>query len=358
MNLERKYWLEENKDKFLIIGAVITLIGALIIGFLFFNKERNYVPGNKVEIAMADYLLTHQLENELKTVDVSSGEVVDNQSVNGEALSFIDDELQVMYLYENSKINQVVVDNKGEISINEVVEVPSYKDVTHIRTNGEYFGLLTPNNLHVIDSEGKEVLSLNEGVSDVYLVTDQGVYLGVENNLYFVSYETKETQYIDVGDRTTKLTQHVGNVIVRNDFGSGKDTETILTIKDGGLLVDNLKRVPHSNKIDLDVPSTESQLVYINKQHNSDGEITRQSMSTVLLSEADSSEKADEDLDLTEFEIKLDSDGGFNDKAKSIRGFIYDNYGDQVRIIEMRNGREATRVEVGNTDEFVPVYNN
>lgn len=358
MKPETKYWIEDNKEKLSIAGAVVILIIVITVSFFFYNKQRDYAPGGgDIEIEMADFILAHSEDDALKLFDTESGDALDSLEIGKNDITFYGSNLTDMYLYQNKKINKIEVDKRGNITTELITDTPDYADIINVKTNGNYFGFLTPKNIHVLNNTGEEVLSISDNTTDVYSVTEKGIYLGIDHDLYFVSYEDQEKQYIDIGDKTTKITEHNGTIVVRNDFGSGKDTESILNLTDGSLHVDSLKRVPFDNKLDLEVPSTEGQLVYVNQVKNKEDKITRQTLSTIVFDEINSDVNGEnDDLDLTEFEIPVDSDGIFTPDAKSIKGFIYDSNGNELRILEMRNGREVTKLNIGETTNYVPAY--
>lgn len=350
-----KYWLEDNKDKFYIGGAVLAL-GLIGLGaFTYFNKENNYNIGEGVEVVMADYILTHKENGDLELLDVDKNESVSTYDMEDDAITFHGENLDEMFIYDNNKIQSVNIDADGELSLIDVLNISTdITDVIDVQKGGENYGFLTPNDLIITDKDGTPIIVFEDNEANVYHLADRGVYLAVDTEIHFVDYEDSQTQYIDIGDVTTKFSQHGDTIVARNDFGSGEDIESVLNMEDGNLFIDDLKRVQYENKIDILTPQTENQLVYIQLNTNDDGEITRQDLATLSINEKS---ETDENIHLSDFTLPLDTTETFGeDKTLSSRGFIYDETETGLRIIEMRNGREATRLSNERIKNFVPIY--
>ena len=355
LNPKMKYWLEDNKDKLMIGGAVLALG---IVGFgaySLIDKDKNYQVGEDIEVAMADYLLTQRSDGDLELYNIEDNESISTYDLESNAIAFYGEELDSLYVYENDTVRQAKIAD-GEIHFDEALAVPELNDVQAIQVGGGHFGFLTPQELVITNDAGEPIIVFEDNEANEYQLTDKGIYLAMDTETHFVDYADGETKYIDIGDVTTKLSQHGDTIVARNDFGSGENVQTVLNIKDGDLLIDNLKRVPFDGKLDLQVPRSENQLVYIHYTRNKQDEITRQDLATIPIHmELDGEET--EDIDLKEFTLPLESKETFTESsAIASRGFLYDDTGNGLRIVEMRNGREAARLNVNDSQLFVPIY--
>lgn len=357
MNPKYKYWLEDNKDKLYIGGAVLALVAVIGGSYWLTQRDRSYNVGEDIEVAMADYLLTQEESGELKTVKVKDGKSSASYELDKDALTFTGDNLSDMYVYLDDEIQLIEVDDKGQIELTNSIDVPELEEVSMIKTNGSKFGLLTPTELVVIDDKGKELVRFDDNLSDIFHVSDKGVYLGEANEIHFIDYEKQKTEYVDIGDKTTNITEHADTIVARNDFGSGNELETLLNIDDGSLHIDELKRVQSENKIELMVPNNDNQLAFIKTFTDKEDKITRQALATISITE-ESKEADDNYINLNDFTLPLETKEPFTNKGKAIRGFIYDEVTDGLRVIEMRNGREVSRLDTGDILNFSPIYSN
>ena len=349
-----KYWLEDNKDKLYIGGAVVAL-GLLGVGiYNFVDKDKEYNIGEGVEITMADYMLTQKLDGDLALVDVEENEVTSTYNLHDDSLTFYGENLDEMYVYIDNSVSSVSVKEGGELELVNGITVPELENVGAIQTGGGHFGFLTPEELVITNENGEPVIVFEDNESNVYHLTDKGVYLAMDTEIHFVDYGEGETKYIDIGDVTTKFSRHGETIVARNDFGKGEDTQTVLNIENGDLHIDELKRVQYDNKLDINVPANENQIVYIQHVVNKDGDITRQDLATLSVNEEFDTE---ETVNLSDFTLPLDTLEEFSEESTiASRGFLYDDTGDSIRIIEMRNGREATRLSTGDIQRFIPIY--
>lgn len=357
MKPQTKYWLEENKDKFYIGGAVLALSALVIGGYWYFNNEQNYDVGESVSITMADYLLTQRDDGHLETISVSENEAVATLNLNDGDVVFRGEELDTLYVYDASYVHQVTVSDDGEMGLVDGIAMPDMSDVAYASTNGSHFGFLTDDDLVITDSEGEVLLVFEDRATEVYQLSDEGVYLSHDNEIHFVNYNEGDTQYIDMGDETTRFSKHGDTIVARNNFGQGNDIETVLNMTDGSLLIDEVKRMPYDNKIDVLIPQEDTQLVYVETRTNNEGVITRQDLATIAV-KADMD--ADETVDLSDFTLPMETTEAFSpDKTLASRGFLYDWTESGIRIIEMRNGREITRLSTQSEESqlYVPIFN-
>lgn len=357
MKPQTKYWLEDNKDKLYIGGAVLALSILVAGGYTYFNSDQDYDTGESVSITMADYLLTQRNDGHLETISVENNEPVATLNLNDDNVVFRGEQLEGLYVYDEDAVHRVNVSEDGTMGLVDAIPMPDISGVTHASTNGTQFGFLSEDDLVVTDATGEVLLVFEDRATDIYQLANEGIYLSHGDEIHFVSYGDGDTQYIDMGDSTTRFSQHGSTVVARNDFGQGNDIETVINMSDGSLLIDELKRMPYDNKVDVLVPQEDSQLVYIQTRTNSDGDITRQDLATIAV-EADV--KSDETIDLADFTLPMETTEAFSsEKTMASRGFLYDWTDSGIRIIEMRNGREVTRLNThsSETQLYVPIFN-
>lgn len=340
-----KYWLEDNKDKLYIAGAVVALLGIVTGGYYLTNKERINNTADEIEYTMADYVLSQTQDGAIELYETSKGELLDSLTSSEEAITFTGDSLDTAYLYAGDTVSVINVEDES-IVLGEEIPIGEVKGVLNVQTNGDKFGFLTEDELVVFNAEGESVLVYDDNPTGVFHVTDEGMYMSVDNEIHYIEYDSGETEYIDIGDVTTKFSQHGGSIIARNNFGSGENTESILNIEEDSLFINNLKRVQHENKIDLNVPSNENHISMIQYTKSSSDKITKQELVSVAIDNTHSDSESENLVRSEDFTVELDSLEAFTPQAKLAKGYIYDNADNQLRIIEMNNGREAKRFEL------------
>lgn len=358
MNPKVKYWLEDNKDKLYMGGATLAVVAASVGGYMFFNRNQTYNTDEGVSVNLASHILSQRGDGDLELVSVEDNEAVSSMTINDEAVLFRGENLDTLYAYEDGQVFQVAVDDNTNLNYINGIAMPEMEGVLQAQTNGEAYGFLTSDELIVTDNAGDTLLVFEDRATDVFQLAEHGVYLGVDNEIHFVSFEDGETQYIDIGDETTRFSKHGDTIVARNNFGSGEDVETVLNMDDGSLLIDELKRLPYDGKVDVLVPQSENQLVYVQTRYNDDDTIARQELATMSVS---TNVEADEDIDLSDFTLPMETTEAFAwYKTLASNGFVYDWTDTGLRIIEMRNGREASRIAMHSEEPqlFVPIYLN
>lgn len=351
-----KYWFEEHKQQVGIAGAAILAVLVLLGLWFWFSRDNEYNEEDGVAIQLADYVLARRGDGHLELIDVEDNEVVDTMNLSNDFTVFRGDHLDMLYIYDTESVQEVVVGDDQLTTFN-TVSMPEMENVEYIEQGGDHFGFLTEDELIVADSDGNTALVFEDRVTDVFHLGDEGVYLSVDNEIHFVSYD-EETTYIDLGDETTRFSQHGETVVSRNNFGSGEDVESVINMTDGSLYIDHLSRMPFSGKVDLQVPRNENQLVYVEYTEDGDGELVRQDLATISISQAEELD-SDEEVDLADFTLPMETTEEFADyKSLAVRGFVYDWTDTGVRIIEMRNGREVTRLNTHSEEVqlYVPIY--
>lgn len=347
-----KYWLEDNKDKLSIAGAVVALAGIVMGGYYLVNKERNNNVGNTIEYTMADYVLSKTEDGPIELYETDKGELLDSFKSDESSMTFTDDSLDMAYLYSGDKVSVINIEN-DKIVLGDEILVGEMDDVLNIQTNGDKFGFLTKEELVVFNSEGESVLVYDDNPTSVFHVTDDGMYISIDNEIHYIKYEDGETEYVDIGDLTTKITQHGDSIIARNNFGSGKDTESIINIKQDSLFINNLKRVQHENKIDLDVPSNENHISMIQYTTSSNDKITKQELVSVAIDNTYSDNGSEDLTKSDDFKIELDTVEPFTPQAKLAKGYIYDQTETGIRIFEMNNGREVKKLVMPESTNYI-----
>lgn len=356
MDKNFKYWFEDNKDKFYISGAAVALVGIIIGGYYIVNKENDEKLPDALEYSMADYLLTQNEKGKIELYETDEGKLLDSVKSDEEGVTFADDSLSKFYLYSDNKVQSVDIANGDKIELNDTFKTSGFDNIVKIRTNGNKFGFLTEEELIIVDENGNSLLVYDESPTDVFQMTDEGVYLSVDNEIHYVKYEDGATEYIDIGDLTTKISQHGPSIIARNNFGSGNDVESILNIKKDSLLINNLKRVQNENKIDLIVPSNENHISLIQFSQSSNNKVTKQELVSVAI---DNTKNTNDTEDLSEGKnstVEINSLEPFTPLAKMMKGFVYDTTIDGIRIIEAVNGREAKRLPIKDIASYLPVF--
>lgn len=351
-----KYWLEENKDKFYIGGAIVALVGIVLGGYFVLNKGSNNNLDGSIKYTMADYILNQNEDGLIELYETDDGKLLDSVESSVETISFTDDNMETTYLYSDDKISTVSINGSDKIELTDKLDVKDIENVVKVRTNGDKFGLLTDDELIILDNEGKTLLIHDDNPTDVFQLADDGVYMSVDNEIHYIKYDDGSTEYVDIGDITTKITSHGNSIIARNNFGSGKNTESIINIKKDGLFINNLKRVQHENKIDLNVPSNENHISLIQYSLSPNDKITKQELVSVAI---DNTKDDSDSADLVvgkDSSVELDTTEPFTPQVKSIKGFIYDTTEDGLRIIETNNGREAKRLPIKEITNYFPMF--
>lgn len=356
MNPKIKYWLEDNKDKLYIGGAGVALVGLLAGAFVLMTRDTTYKQTDTVGITLADYVLAQKADGAIQSFALGDNKNSDTFALSDTAIPFKSENLDGLYLYDQGTVSKLVVSDKGDLSTETLFAITDIGDVTHASTSGDRFVFKTADKLVVSDTTGALEMVFENNQSDTYHLADTGIYLALDDAIQFVDFEKGETQYINMGDKTTGFSQHTDTIIARNDFGKGKNTETYLEMTDGSLHINNLKRLPAANKLDIPGPRNENQLVFIETRSNEKEGLARQDLAVLGL---DATIDDDEPVNLSDFTLPLDTVEPFSaEKTMSVRGFLYDWTDTGLRVIEMRNGREVTRVQTEQTDAplFVPIY--
>lgn len=178
--------------------------------------------------------------------------------------------------------------------------------------------------------------------------------------MHNIDLKSKEAADIEIGDTTTDLTRNGSYLMAHNNFGSGKDTHSLLRINGENLYIEELKKIPATGQIEVAVPADENQLVYLQIRKDDKGNVERQDLMTMNAVGAKTDKSAV--IDSGETLVALATEGDYEEaNTLASNGFLYnlDVKAGEITITEIRNGREAKAIAV-ETDEanvfYVPIY--
>lgn len=356
MNPKVKYWLEDNKDRLAIGFGVLAMLVIIVGGLTLLQKNNDYTVGEEVGVVLADYLVAQKEDGDLEIIDVNENQVVQHTiTLKNDEIVFRGENLNEVFIYYDGTVHRLSIVDHENITLEAVVMIDGLEDVSNVITGSGYFGFQTPDGLVVADFEGNEVFTYESEDVAMYHLADNGLYIAKGTELHYIDYAEQDTQYIDIGDTITQISQHDDLIIVRNNFGSGEDIETLLYLSDGLLYIDELVRVTYGNKVDIPIPRNENYIAYIHQRVDKEGTVTRQDLETIVL------ESATEEETITDITIPLETAEPFSaEKTLAVQGYIYDWTDTGIRIVELRNGREVERINTTSDDVqfFVPIHTN
>lgn len=348
-----KYTFEKNKQKILLGLSAVTLgVAGVGVYFLVNSMDKEvpkdetpiYVDGNNIK---AEYIIGANEDGVIDLIKLETNEVVDAKKLkSGKSVLYSrSNDLEKLLAFNSGKFISIV-EEEGKLIEKDVFELSTDKEILDFKFSDKYIVSRTEDGLLISAIESKETDEIEVKDVDAYIIVGNKLVYAETENIHAYDLETKEGAEINIGDVTQSLTEHNGNVIVFNEFGSGKEKSTILNIKSGDLYIESVHR--HDNKTIMPITndSDDEVISYIDQSANA-----QKTMSHYQLTMGDKETKNRADLS----NLGTDSEVEFTEEnTVSTKGYLYTQGDGEIKIFRL-SGEVVDSIVKTDKTFFMPI---
>jgi len=350
-----KYTLEKNKQK-IFIGLSALGLGVVGVGVYFLvNSVHHHTPIEETPIIVdannvkAKFIIGADTSGVIDLISLETNEVVKTKTLD-EAKNVLyarSNDLEKVLALNNGKFVSIVEEN-GELVEKVIFELKTDKAILDFKFSDKYMVSRTEDSLLVSSVEDKDTFEIEVKEVDAYLVIEDKLIYAETEKVHTYDLKTKETKEIDLGAVTKALVEHNGNVIVFNEFGSGKEKSTILNIKSTDLYIESAHRHDNKNLIPVANDSDDSVISYLDESDNAKKVLSHYQLS---IDKNGKETKSRADLSHASF-----SDGFkfTEENSVSTKGYLYTTDKGEIKIVRLSGEVVDSTIKTDKTF-FMPV---
>lgn len=252
MSSNFKYQMQKHQSKILMGVAGVSFVG--IIGGLYFLTSGDGLFKNEVsqqfENKLAKYMVTGTTTGEISLYEIETSQLVSTFELP-DGFNYVyatSNNYETLYVYNGEKLIEYEIKGKEiiekEILLTEKIDGVSEikvsdNDIAFVSNNGQ-----TINFLYGEDSKQKEIIQVQDNVSDFY-IEDGTLYYSSNTNLY--AYNKETSKVIGLGDVTDTIRQFGDQLIIHNEFGSSLNNNALMSVEKETLKINYLTETKSAN---------------------------------------------------------------------------------------------------------------
>lgn len=356
MSSNLKYALEKHKTK-LLVGSSVLLFGGIGVGsYLYITNPHLFgkIESEKGVSKLAKHIISGNKNGELSLIDIKSGKEVSKKELpKGKYIYTSNPAYDVFYAY-NGKEVYAYSNDKNELKRSLDIPDLEVSNPDAIFAEGRNIAVLSEDRTlltyQYMDGEKAkiETFEMQNSIEQVNISNGILTYSS-DTTLNSFSPESKKSEKtIDLGDQTDVILPYKKKLLIHNNFGKDLNENILVTLKNGNLKIDELKKTG----------SAETQLLSIDKGDNEfyTTQYVQSNEPYHLLDEwkiIDGKVTKDKDRNV---KIPVNKDGVVynQDTTVASKGYLYTHYKDRIQIFDIRSQKKLKNISV-DSDFAAPV---
>lgn len=352
-----KYDIQKNKEKLMLIGAIIFFIVAAILVFKIFGNKLDYGTASKDSISKKYVLATNILgcssDGVVNLYNTKTGEIVASKKVGeGEFICSNSSDMKKLNTFNITTKELYVVTSKGK-NINSskisTIDLEKY-NISSFKYEGDYFvGLLNGDTKFIVvnmkESKSKIVdLKLMNPISN-YEIVDENIIFTSGEYICTAKLTDGKGDKINIGEYTNSIHVTKNKVFIHNAFGYDRNKSILLDINPKTLYINKAYEFKDS-KVNILKTSSESEILYYSEAFltSSEGKI-KQVIKTI-----------GEELKKPAALMKY-TGGNFIDNLNSYGnlGYVYYRNNETLEIFNLKNMEKEYSLKIKD-NFYMPIY--
>ena len=350
-----KYKIQKHK-KNIILGLSVVFVGVAGLGVYTMVKNSKTQPEVKEEtykdtaVRKAKYIIGANENGNIDLINTKDGKVLQTINLPNGSKYSRSNSLDEVMAYNNNKFYSIKL-NKDKLEDKEICSIDENINVKDFKFSTSFIVVNTGKDFKAISIKDKSIKSINvDNISD-YVVVDNNLVYAKDDCIYTVDLNTMSNKKIKIGDITEGLIVLKDGVVAINNFGSGKNTTTLLELNAETLNIDNSKAHNNSNVYAVTCDNDDVSVGFLDK--TTQNGVDTQSYYSINLEDKTNMSNKKVPLPVSQTDKSNEKDIN-KDNTVATKGYMYTNKDGNINIFDLRAGAPDTVINTKDTF-FMPV---